>query len=68
MTTAVSLPRTATAVTPAPEIALNAYSDYELHEHNRMTHRLDTAVKDVSKYPQGILGKYDLLFLQERRQ
>jgi hypothetical protein len=45
----VSLPRTATAVTPALEMALKAYSDRvrrATESFLKVTHQLDTAAKD----------------------
>jgi hypothetical protein len=50
ITTEVSFPRTATAVTPDPVIALKAYSDYQLEtcKSKELTYRLDRAIPGVS--------------------
>jgi hypothetical protein len=64
----VSFPRTATAVTPDPVIALKAYSDYQLttFEFRQLTYRLDTAIGGVSLSSQKI-EKNSLPFLLVRR-
>jgi hypothetical protein len=68
MTTEVSFPRTATAVTPDPVIALKAYSDYQLRtsESGQLTYRLDIAIGGVSLSSQEG-EKNSLPFLLARR-